>query len=911
MRTSEIRTRWLDYFAANGHEIRPSVSLVSPEPSILFTVAGMVPFIPYILGTEQPPWPRAASVQKCIRTNDIDNVGRTTRHGTFFQMSGNFSFGDYFKEGAIDYAWELLTSGTDRGGYGLDGERLWMTIWEEDEVSWDHLTRTIGVPERRVQRLPFAEISWSTGQPGPAGSCCEIHYDRGPDYGPDGGPAVDTRGDRFLEIWNLVFDEFIRGEGRGHDFELVGKLERTAIDTGAGLERLAFIMQDKPNMYEIDEVYPVIAAAEAMSGRSYGRGAAGPQAGAAWEDDVRMRVVADHIRSALMLISDGVRPGNDGRGYVLRRLIRRAVRSMRLLGVEDSAMPTLLTASKDAMRASYPELEARWPAISEVAYAEEDAFRRTLAAGTTILDTAVAAAKSAAGDSAGRGPGAPARPLVSGRSAFELHDTYGFPIDLTLEMAAEQGVDVDEAAFRALMDEQKERARADARAKKAGHADIRAFQDIERSMGGGSTFLGYTESAADAVVTGLLVDGAPQPAATAPAEVEIVLDRTPFYAEMGGQLADRGTIRLAGGGLVEVHDVQAPVRGLSVHRGTLTEGSAAVGERAHARIDVERRLAIARAHTGTHMVYGGLRRVVGEHTDQAGSENSPSRLRFDFRHGSALSGSQVGDIESLVNERLAQDLPVTTEVMSLEEARRAGAIALFGEKYGRRVRVVTIGDGFDKELCGGTHVPSTGHIGRVVVLGEASIGSGVRRIDALVGDGAYGFQAKEHALVSQLSALVGGRSEDLPGRVESLMARLKDAEKKLAAAEQAAVAARAAEVVAGAKRAGPYRFAAADLGPAGGADALRALALDVRQRLGEAEPAVVLIAGAANGRPVVVVATNDAARGRGARAGDLVRTAAAVLGGGGGGRPDLAQGGGSDAAALPDAMAAVARELGA
>ncbi|WP_311472022.1 alanine--tRNA ligase [uncultured Actinomyces sp.] len=909
MRTSEIRTRWLDYFAANGHEIRPSVSLVSPEPSILFTVAGMVPFIPYILGTEQPPWPRAASVQKCIRTNDIDNVGRTTRHGTFFQMSGNFSFGDYFKEGAIDYAWELLTSGVDRGGYGLDGERLWMTIWEEDEVSWNHLTRTIGVPERRVQKLPFAEISWSTGQPGPAGSCCEIHYDRGPDYGPDGGPAVDTRGDRFLEIWNLVFDEFIRGEGRGHDFELVGKLERTAIDTGAGLERLAFIMQDKPNMYEIDEVYPVIAAAEAMSGRSYGRGAAGPHSGAAWEDDVRMRVVADHIRSALMLISDGVRPGNDGRGYVLRRLIRRAVRSMRLLGVEDAAMPTLLTASKDAMRASYPELEAQWPTISEVAYAEEDAFRRTLAAGTTILDTAVAEAKSAAADAA-KGAGA-GRPLVSGRSAFELHDTYGFPIDLTLEMAAEQGVDVDEAAFRALMDEQKERARADARAKKAGHADIRAFQDIERAMGGGSTFLGYTESAADAVVTGLLVDGAPQPAVTAPAEIEIVLDRTPFYAEMGGQLADRGTIRLAGGGLVEVHDVQAPVRGLSVHRGTLTEGSVAVGERARAQIDVERRLAIARAHTGTHMVYAGLRRVVGEHADQAGSENSPSRLRFDFRHGSALSGSQVGDIESLVNERLAQDLPVTTEVMSLEEARRAGAIALFGEKYGTRVRVVTIGDGFDKELCGGTHVPSTGHIGRVVVLGEASIGSGVRRIDALVGEGAYGFQAKEHALVSQLSALVGGRSEELPGRVESLMARLKDAEKKLAAAERAAVAARAAEVVAGARRVGPYRFAAADLGPVGGADALRALALDVRERLGETEPAVVLIAGAAGDRPVVVIATNGAARDHGAAAGDLVRIAAPVLGGGGGGRPDLAQGGGTDVAALPDAMAAVARELGA
>ena len=330
MRTSEIRSRWLDYFAANEHEIRPSVSLVSPEPSILFTVAGMVPFIPYILGTEEAPWPRAASVQKCIRTNDIDNVGITTRHGTFFQMNGNFSFGDYCKEGAISYAWGLLTGSREEGGYGLDGDRLWMTIWEEDQVSLDYWTREIGVSAERIQLLPFKDISWSTGQPGPAGSCCEIHYDRGPAYGPDGGPAVDTQGDRFLEIWNLVFDEFLRGEGKGHDFELLGKLDQTAIDTGAGLERLAFIMQDKPNMYEIDEVLPVIKAAEELSGKVYGRGAAGPEAGEAHHDDVRMRVVADHVRSALMLISDGVRPGNDGRGYVLRRLIRRAVRSMRL-----------------------------------------------------------------------------------------------------------------------------------------------------------------------------------------------------------------------------------------------------------------------------------------------------------------------------------------------------------------------------------------------------------------------------------------------------------------------------------------------------------------------------------------------------------------------------------------------------
>lgn len=904
MRTSEIRSRWLDYFASKDHEIRPSVSLVSPEPSILFTVAGMVPFIPYILGTEPAPWPRAASVQKCIRTNDIDNVGRTTRHGTFFQMNGNFSFGDYFKEGAIDYAWDLLTGSQAEGKYGLDGDRLWMTIWEKDEVAWHHLTKVIGVPESHVQKLPFEEISWSTGQPGPAGACCEIHYDRGPAYGPDGGPVADEQGDRYLEIWNLVFDEFLRGEGEGHDFELVGTLDQTAIDTGAGLERLAFLMQDKPNMYEIDEVYPVIAAAEAMSGKRYGLGAAGPSAGADYENDVRMRVVADHVRSALMLIGDGVRPGNDGRGYVLRRLIRRAVRSMRLLGVDEATLPTLLTTSKDVMKLSYPELETNWTQISEVAFAEEEAFRRTLAAGTTILDTAVARAKEEA-RSAGT------KPIVPGLVAFELHDTSGFPIDLTLEMAAEQGVEVDAEAFRSLMTEQKERARADARAKKAGHADIRAFQEIEKAMGGGSTFVGYTENTADARITGLLVDGVPQPVASAPASVEVVLDVTPFYAEMGGQLADQGVIRLADGGVVEVDDVQAPIRGLAVHRGILTEGTIALGEKAYAEIDAARRLAIARAHTGTHMVYGALRRVVNEHADQAGSENSPSRLRFDFRHGQALSEAQIKDIESLVNQTLAEDLAVHTEVMSIDQAREAGAIALFGEKYGSEVRVVTIGEGegFDKELCGGTHVSTTGHVGRLALLGESSIGSGVRRIDALVGEGAYEFQAKEHALVSQITAMVGGRSEELPDRIEALLSRVKEAEKALAQAEQAALLAKSAELLGGLTEVGPYRLGLLRLGTVSNGDAVRGLVLDARARMGEAEPSVLVVAALVNERPQVVVATNQAARDLGARAGDLVKIAAQVLGGGGGGKPDLAQGGGQNVEALPQALDAVVEAL--
>ena len=892
MRTSEIRQRWLDYFASQGHEIRPSVSLVSPEPSILFTIAGMVPFIPYIIGVEPAPWPRAASVQKCIRTNDIDNVGRTTRHGTFFQMNGNFSFGDYFKEGAINFAWDLLTGDQSEGKYGLDGERMWVTIWEKDEEAFNVLTKQIGMDPRHIVRLPREENFWDTGQPGPAGPCAEWHYDRGPSYGPEAvGGNVDPGGDRYLELWNLVFDQYMRGEGAGKDYPLLGELDQKAIDTGAGLERLAFVMQDKPNMYEIDEVYPVIAAAEEMSGKRYGLGAAGPEAGAAYDDDVRLRVVADHVRSSLMLIGDGVRPGNDGRGYVLRRLIRRAVRSMRLLGVDTATMPILLTASKDAMKASYPELETNWSTISEVAYAEEEAFRRTLSAGTTILDVAVEEAKSA-----------PGTPMISGASAFSLHDTYGFPIDLTLEMAAEQGVQVDEAAFRALMEEQKERARADARAKKTGHTDVRIFHDIEKELGGGSTFVGYTENAVDAQVVGLLVDGVPTPAASAPAEVEIILDRTPFYAEMGGQLADHGTIRLADGGVIEVHDVQAPIRGLSVHRGTLTEGKATLGEKAYAEIDTERRLAIARAHTATHMVYAGLRRIVNKDAEQAGSENSPSRLRFDFTNSTALGEGQLNEIESLVNEKLAQDLAVTTEIMSLDDAKRSGAIALFGEKYGSEVRVVSIGDNFDRELCGGTHVPSTGHLGRVTVLSEGSIGSGVRRIDALVGDGAYAFQAKEHALVSQLSSMLGGRPDELASRVESMMGRLREAEKELQKIREQQALAEAALLAQNARKIGKFTSVVAPVGALGSADDLRAMATDIRERLGNDGPVLVALAGVINGKPMVTVATNDLARQHSARAGQFVRRAAKILGGGGGGRDDLAQGGGSNPEAIEDAL---------
>ena len=888
MRTAEIRRRWLDYFEKNNHHIAPSVPLVSPDPSILFTVAGMVPFIPYILGTEPAPWPRAASVQKCIRTNDIDNVGKTTRHGTFFQMNGNFSFGDYFKEGAIDLAWGLLTSPVAEGGYGLDGDRLWMTIWEEDEVSYDHWTSVVGLPADHIQKLPFKDISWSTGQPGPAGSCCEIHYDRGPAYGPDGGPAADAQGDRFLEIWNLVFDEFVRGEGEGHDFELVGKLDQTAIDTGAGLERIAYLPQGKANMYEIDEVFPVIAATEEITGKKYGADA---------QDDVRMRVVADHVRSALMLIGDGVRPGNDGRGYVLRRLIRRAVRSVRLLGVDEAVLTGLVTVSKDAMSESYPELEADADQILQVAGEEEAAFRRTLAAGTQIFDLAASTASKG-------------NRIVSGEDAFALHDTYGFPIDLTLEMASEQGLAVDEAEFRRLMQEQRDRARADARSKKTGHVDAAVYHGILDENGGPTRFLGYTESAAEGRIVALLVDGVPVPAATAPAEVDVILDQTPFWAEMGGQLADRGTIGVEGGGLVRVDDVQAPVKGLHVHRGTVSEGTIAVGERAFSQIDVDRRGQIARSHTSTHMIHKVLHEFLGEQATQAGSENSPSRLRFDFRHGQQVPADVVAGIEGRVNDRLRENLEVTDEVMDLEEARAAGAMALFGEKYGKRVRVVSIGGDWSKELCAGTHVGETGEIGLVSILGESSIGSGVRRVDALVGEGAYAYGAKEHALVSQLAGIVGARPDDLPERIDAVLARLKSAEKEIAALRREKLSAGVGDILGGRRRVGRFDVYWAGLGEVASGDDVRTVATDVRGRIDDSDPAVVVVGGTVNGRPSVVVATTSAARQAGARAGRLVASFSKTLGGGGGGRDDIAQGGGQDPSRLLEALKTLEAELG-
>ena len=725
MDTSEIRRRFVAHFERAAHTAVPSASLILDDPTLLFVAAGMVPFKPYFLGQETPPYDRAVSVQKCVRTPDIEDVGKTTRHGTFFEMCGNFSFGDYFKEGAIELAWDLVTKSQADGGFGLDEGRIYPSIYDDDPEAAYLWNKVTGIPDEKIIRLGKKENYWSMGVPGPGGPCSEILYDRGPEYGPDldFGPKGE---DRYLEIWNLVFmQDVLSGVRSKEDFDIAGSLPKKNIDTGMGLERVAYLLQGVDNMYEIDVMYPVIERAEELTGRRYGD---------SHESDVRFRVVADHIRSTMMLISDGVTPGNEGRGYVLRRLLRRAVRSMRLLGTEDRVLPELLPVSRDKMGETYGELHRDWERISQIAYAEEDAFRQTLRAGTQIFDLAASDVKQSGGH------------VLSGDRAFALHDTYGFPIDLTLEMAAEQGLEVDEVGFRSLMNEQRQRAKADAASKKGGHVNTTAYRQVADGLGRAVDFTGYHEVVSEGAVRGLVRDGEVLSSARAGDEVELVLDRTPFYAEGGGQLADQGVIELENGARLEVRDVQTPIRGLVVHRVKVLDGEVGVGDAAHSEVDVERRRSISRAHTATHMVHKAFREALGETATQAGSENAPGRFRFDFSATGAVPTSVLHDVEARVNDLVLADLGVHAELMTQEEAVRSGAMALFGEKYGDQVRVISVGD-WARELCGGTHAGRSGQLGVIKLLGEASIGSGVRRVEALVGADAYQFLAREHVLV--------------------------------------------------------------------------------------------------------------------------------------------------------------------
>jgi alanyl-tRNA synthetase len=893
MDTAEIRRRFVAHFEGAAHTAVPSASLIADDPNLLFVNAGMVPFKPYFLGQETSPYRRAVSVQKCVRTPDIDDVGKTTRHGTFFEMCGNFSFGDYFKEGAIEYAWDLITKPQSDGGFGLEESRLWPSILHGDDEALQLWMRVTGLPGERIIKLGPKENYWSMGVPGPGGPSSEILYDRGPEHGPDGDfettelTAMPAKlEDRYLEIWNLVFmqDELSAVRSK-EDFDIAGSLPKKNIDTGMGLERVAYLLQGVDNMYEIDEMYPVIERAEELTGRRYGgSGVEG------YDDDVRFRVVADHVRSTMMLIADGVTPGNEGRGYVLRRILRRAVRSMRLLGYEDRALPDLLPVSRDKMGETYADLHHDWERISQIAYAEEDAFRQTLRSGTTIFDQAAGQVKRSGGTT------------LAGDQAFALHDTYGFPIDLTLEMAAEQGLDVDEVGFRDLMNQQRQRAKDDARAKKGTHADTAAYRRVADGLGRAVDFTGYREVVSEGVVRGLVRDGEVVGSASEGDEVELVLDRTPFYAEGGGQLADQGLIELGNGARVEVRDVQSPITGLIVHTAKVVSGEVTAGVDAHCAVDVERRKSISRAHTATHMVHKAFREALGETATQAGSENAPGRFRFDFSATGAVPVSVMHDVEARVNDLVLSDLAVQAEVMSQEDAVRSGAMALFGEKYGDQVRVVSVGD-WARELCGGTHAERSGHLGVIKLLGESSIGSGVRRVEALVGADAYRFLAREHVLVAQLSEALKARPEELPERVNDMVERLRAAEKALEQTRIAQLLSEGAQLAADAADVNGVRLISLRVDGADAGD-IRTMALNLRSRVSQEQPGTAVLVGVKDGKVAVVVATNDLARDRGVRAGEVLAAVMPLVEGRGGGRDDVAQGGGTDPSRIDEALAA-------
>ena len=888
MESAEIRSRWLRFFESDNregltHTVVPSASLIADDPNLLLVNAGMVPFKPYFLGEITPPFKRATSVQKCVRTLDIDEVGKTTRHASFFQMCGNFSFGDYFKEGAIALAWDLLTRPISDGGYGFPEDKLWVTVYLTDDEAADIWHKKIGIPKERIQRRDMADNFWSMGVPGPCGPCSEIYYDRGPAYGVDGGPIADEN--RYLEIWNLVFMQNERGAGGGKDdFPILGELPAKSIDTGLGLERTAALLQGVENIYEIDTTMQILKRAMDLTGVKYGKNE---------KSDISLRVIADHARTSAMLIGDGVTPGNEGRGYVLRRMMRRTIRNMRLLGTNDPIMSELTLAAIGAMGPQYPELVSDQKRILSVSLSEEESFLQTLKSGTQIFDVASTQLKKEK------------KNILPGEDVFKLHDTYGFPFDLTLEMAREEGLEVDEVGFTKLMKEQRDRAKADAKAKKSGHTDLSEYKKIADAKGAGE-FIGYTHIRSEAKLNGILVNGVSVPTASAGDDVEIVLDRTPFYAEGGGQLADGGTITLANGAVIEIDDVQMPIKDLSVHRGRVLSGAITLGDEALAEINDERRSAISRSHTATHMVHKAFREFLGETATQAGSENSPGRFRFDFPATGAVPDSVLNDVEARVNTLLLEDLEVSAEVMSQEAAKKIGAMALFGEKYGDRVRVISVGD-WARELCGGTHVSRSGQLGVIKLLSESSIGAGVRRVEALVGIDAYKFLAREHVLLNSLTDLIkGSRAEDLPERISDLLTKMKEIEKELAAVRSAAAMSDLSSLAAKAKVVNGTSLIALKIADGIVVDDLRKIALDLRNR--NADSVVALIS-VADGKPVLVCAVSDAARDKGIKAGALVKIGSTVLGGGGGGKDDFAQGGGTSAAEITNALTAIEKAL--
>ena len=884
MKTAEIKRRWLTFFESKDHVVVPSASLISEDPTLLFTVAGMVPFIPYMSGLVPAPYGRATSVQKCVRTLDIEEVGKTTRHGTFFQMNGNFSFGDYFKREAIEYAWEFLTNSVDSGGLGLPKEKLWVTVFKDDDESIAIWQDVASLPLERIQRRGMKDNYWSTGQPGPAGPCSEIYYDRGPDYGIEGGPEADE--DRYIEIWNLVFMQFERGLGGGkEDFEILGELPKKNIDTGMGLERVAFLMQGVENLYEIDQVRPVLDKAAELSGKTYGENEA---------DDVRLRVVADHIRSSLMLIGDGVSPSNDGRGYVLRRLLRRSVRAMRLLGVSEPTFSELFTASKKAMVDAYPELEQEFPRILNTALAEEEAFLRTLVSGTAVLESHIDEAKASKATE------------LSGDICFLLHDTYGFPIDLTLEIAEENGLSVNRAEFDAKMSEQRQRAKADAKLKKAGGVDLSVFSEFRSK--GESVFTGYEELQSEAKVIGLIVDGVSVSSASSGSVVDVILNRTSFYAESGGQSPDAGEI-IADGLVLEVLDVQKPVKGLISHRALVKKGQIAIGDNVLTVVDSSWRLGAAQAHSATHVVHAALRQVLGPTALQSGSYNKPGYMRLDFSWNQALSQATKSEIEEVSNLAIRQDLAVSAQFMSLPEAKAWGAVALFGETYDESVRVVQIGGPWSRELCGGTHVSRSSQIGLVSVTNESSVGSGSRRLEANVGLDAIASFNQDRLLLHSIAEQLKTNPRNSLEKVSQILTELKESQRLLAQFEAQQLRSFVPDLVKKFKMVGNINFLGQIIPKAASPEALRELVITLRESIGN-QAVVVALCSVIDDKPFVTIGVNSAAQELGAKAGSLVKLASGILGGGGGGKNDFAQGAGTDSSKISEALSELEKALG-
>ncbi|QPK78220.1 alanine--tRNA ligase [Corynebacterium lizhenjunii] len=875
MKTHEIRERFTQHFVSRGHEAVPSASLILDDPNLLFVNAGMVPFKPYFLGQQNPPFPNgtATSIQKCVRTLDIEEVGITTRHNTFFQMAGNFSFGQYFKEGAITHAWELLTNSVADGGLGLDPQRLWVTVYLDDDEAADIWHEKIGVPRERIQRLGMEDNYWSMGVPGPCGPCSEIYYDRGPEYGADGGPIADDN--RYMEIWNLVFMQNERGEGTGKgNFEILGPLPKKNIDTGMGVERVACLLQGVDNVYETDLLRPVIDTAQELTGARYGEGA--PD-----EDNIRFRVIADHSRTGMMLILDGVTPSNEGRGYILRRLLRRIIRSAKLLGATGATMERFMNTIMDTMTPSYPEIAQNRERILRVALNEEKAFLKTLESGTRLFDEAVEEIKAHSRAKTAK--------VLSGEKAFELHDTYGFPIDLTLEMASEAGLEVDMEGFDAAMGEQRRRAKADNQAKKHGHADLSLYREwVDEHP---TVFTGYEELRSDARVIGLVRDGQKVSEVAEGEEVEVILDQSPLYAESGGQVADRGRL-VAGETLLEVNDVQKIGKKLWVHKATVTAGGVDLGHTVSAEVDQQWRHGAVQAHSATHLIHAALRQVLGPTAVQAGSLNRPGYLRFDFNYTEQLTPQQLQEIAAITNQAVDANFAVNTIETSLDEAKAMGAMALFGENYGSQVRVVEMGGPFSIELCGGTHVGSTAQIGPVSVLGESSVGSGARRIEAYSGLEAFRYFSKETALIEGVSRELKVQTEDLPGRIAAMAEKLRAAEKEIETLRKAQLMAKSAEFLGGATQVNGFRVLTVRLPKGTSGGDLRTLATDLRNRAKDEATVIILAAQAGDKLPFIVAAT-DLAIARGVKSGDIVKRYGEVVDGKGGGKPDMAQGSGS------------------